>query len=62
MTSSVTTRMPALVRLADELAELLAGAVAGVDAVVVGDVVPVVAQRRGVERQEPEAVTPSSWR
>ena len=58
ITSSVTTRMPALVRLADELAELLARAVAGVDAVVVGDVVAVVAQGRRVERQEPEAGDP----
>ena len=55
MTSSVMTRMPAPVGLADEQAEVLARAVAGVDAVVVGDVVAVVAQRRRVERQEPEA-------
>ena len=48
----------AAVGLPDEEAEILAGPVAGVDAPIVGDVVTIVAERRGVERQEPEAGHP----
>ena len=44
----------AAVRLAQEAPEVAAGAVGGMDVGVVGDVVAVVAQRRGVERQQPE--------
>jgi hypothetical protein len=40
--------------LADELAHVLDGAVRGIDLVVVGDIVAVVAQRRGVEGQQPD--------
>ena len=40
---------------AQERAEILEGAVARMHAFVVRDVVPVVAQRRGVERQQPDA-------
>ena len=46
----------ALVRGLDERAEVLDRAVVRVDAVEVGDVVAAVAKRRGVERQEPDAV------
>ena len=45
---------PALVRLVEEAPELPQGAVGRVDAAVVGDVVAVVAQRRRVERQQPD--------
>jgi hypothetical protein len=44
------------VRLAHEGAEVAQRAVVGVDVVVVGDVVAVVAQRRRVERQQPDRV------
>ena len=44
------------VRFADELAEVGAGAVVRVDPVIVGDVVAVVAQRRRIERQQPDRV------
>ena len=47
---------PALVRGLDEGAEVLDRAVVGVDAVEVGDVVAAVAERRGVEREQPDAV------
>ncbi len=46
----------AAVRLVDELFEVLARAVGGVDLAVVGDVVPVVLAWRGVERQQPDGV------
>ena len=46
---------PALVRLAQERAEVAQRAVARVDPLVVRDVVPVVTQRRRVEGQQPEA-------
>jgi hypothetical protein len=46
----------ALVRLLDELAEVVDRAVVGVDREEVGDVVAAVAQRRGVHRQQPHAV------
>ena len=42
------------VRLAEEALDVAQRAVVGVDARVVGDVVAVVAQRRGIERQQPE--------
>ena len=58
MTKSAITRMPELVRLVDEAAEVVHDAVVGVDAEEVGDVVAAVAQRRGVHRQEPDAVDP----
>ena len=56
MTRSAITRMPALVRLVDEVAEVVDRPVVGVDVVEVGDVVAAVAQRRRVERQQPHAV------
>jgi hypothetical protein len=46
----------ALVRRFDEPAHVAQRAVCRIDAAVVGDVVAVVAQRRGVERQHPEGV------
>ena len=48
------TRMPARVRLGDEPAEQAEIAERRVDVVEVGDVVPAVALRRRVERQQPE--------
>ncbi len=45
---------PAPVRLADEEAEVADRAVRRVDVHVVGDVVAVVAQRRRIERQQPD--------
>ena len=45
----------ALVGGVEELLEIVQGAVGGIDVDVVGDVVAVVAQGRGKERQEPEA-------
>ena len=56
MTSSVMTLQAAAVRLADEVADVGAGAVVGMDVVVVGDVVAVVLERRGIEGQQPEGV------
>ena len=55
MTSSVRTRMFARVRRVEEPLEVVERAVDRVDRRVVRDVVPVVAQRRRVERQQPEA-------
>jgi hypothetical protein len=46
----------AFVGLVHELHEVAAGAVAGVHAVVVGDVVAVVAVGRGLERGQPDGV------
>ena len=46
----------ALVRLGDELAELVERAELGEDPLVVGDVVAAVAQRRGEERRKPQPV------
>ena len=43
-------------RFAHEMAEILARAVRGMDVVIVGDVVAVVAHRRGIERQQPQRV------
>ena len=48
----------ALVRLAEEDAEIVQRAVAGVDALVIGNVVAVVFPRRGVEGQQPDGVDP----
>ena len=48
----------AAVRLGDEAIEVRERAVGRMHVLVVGDVVPVVAQRRGIERQEPEGVDP----
>ena len=45
----------AVMRLDEELPEVLHGAVVRVDAHVVGNIVAVVAQRRGEERKKPEA-------
>jgi hypothetical protein len=45
---------------AGELHQLAQGAVARVDAIVVGDVVAVVALGRGVERHQPEAGDPEA--
>ena len=50
------TRMPRLVGLVHELDEVAERAEARVDAVVVGDVVAVVAPRRRLERRQPERV------
>ena len=47
---------PAPVRLAHETLEVAAGSIHRVDVVVIGDVVTVVAQRRWVERQQPDRV------
>jgi hypothetical protein len=44
----------------DERLEVVERAVAGVDRAVVGDVVPVVLQRGGKERQEPDARDPQA--
>ena len=45
----------ALVGGVEDLLEIVQGAVAGIDVDVVGDVVAVVAQGRGEEREQPEA-------
>jgi hypothetical protein len=44
------------VRLVDEIAEVRHRAEGGVDAVIVGDVIAVVASRRRIERQQPQRV------
>ena len=46
----------ALVRLIDEMAEVVDGPVVGIDLVEVGDVVATVAERGRIERQQPHAV------
>ena len=48
----------ALVGRVDERADVVDRAVVGVHGVEVGDVVAAVAQRRGVHRQQPDAVDP----
>ena len=48
----------ALMGLLDQVADVVDATVVGVDREVVGDVVAAVAQRRLVERQQPEAVDP----
>ncbi len=50
------------VRRVDEPLEVVERAVARMDAQVVGDVVAVVAQRRGEEGQQPQAVMPRPCR
>ena len=45
----------AVMRLGQELPEVLHGAVVGVHAEVVGDIVAVIAQGRGEERKQPQA-------
>ena len=47
-----------LVRLVDEAAEVVDDAVVGMDAEEVRDVVAAVLERRGVHRQQPDAVDP----
>ena len=54
MTSSVMTRRPRRWASATKAAEVLHRAVGRIDRAVVGDVVAVVAQRRGVEGQQPD--------
>ena len=56
MTRSAITRMPALVRLVDEVLEVVDRPVVGVDVEEVRDVVAAVAERRRVEGQQPDAV------
>lgn len=48
----------ALVGLGDKAPDVGQGAVVGADPAVFGDVVAIVAPRRGVERQQPEGVDP----
>ena len=55
MTSSVSTRMLQRVRFVDEPLEVVERPVDRVDRRVVRDVVPVVAKRRRIEGQQPEA-------
>ncbi len=45
-----------MVGFVQERLEVLQGAVVGMDGVVVGNVIAIVAQGRGIERQEPDAV------
>ena len=54
MTSSVMTRMPRRCASRTKRRKSRMRAVGRVDALVVGDVVAVVAQRRGIERQQPQ--------
>ena len=54
-TRSMMTLMPRLSRLVQQLGEVAEGAQPRVDAVEVGDVVAVVAARRGVDRVQPQA-------
>ena len=56
MTSSVMTFSPRRCASATKLAEVLERAVVGMHVGVVGDVVAVVAQRRRIERQQPDRV------
>ena len=60
MTSSMMTRMPRLCASADETPEIPHGSVNGIDRAVVGDVVAVVAHRRGIERQQPDRRHPEA--
>ena len=53
---------PALVRRLDERCELVDRAELGAHGQEVGDVVAPVAERRGIERQQPDAVDPSHCR
>ena len=54
MTSSVMTRRPRRCASRRNALKSSQRAVVGMDVGVVGDVVAVVAQRRGIERQQPE--------
>ena len=56
MTSSVMTRMPRACAACDEALQVRQRAVVGMHAAIVGDVVAVVAPRRGIERQQPDRV------
>ena len=56
ITSSVMTRMPRACAAAMKRLHVGQRAVVGMDAAVVGDVVAVVAPRRGIERQQPDRV------
>ena len=49
---------PTLVRFGDEAPRVGHAAVVGVDVLVFGNVIAVVATRRGIERQEPDGVDP----
>src|SRR5204863_4045336 len=51
----------ALVRRVHERAEVLDGAVVRVDVVEVRDVVAAVAERRGIHREQPDAVDPEPF-
>ena len=53
---------PALMRRGQERLKILQRAVVRINIVVVGDVVAVIAQRRRIERQNPDRGHPSSWR
>ena len=55
-TMSTTTRMPRAVQRGDHLVEVGQRAEPRVDVAVVGDVVPAVGERGGVERAEPDRV------
>ena len=55
MTSSISTLMLRSCAASDEGLEVVQRAVAAVHVHVVGDVVAVVSERRGVEGQQPEA-------
>ncbi len=55
MTSSVITSDAAFMRGVHEMPEVLERAVIRVDVLVIGDVVAVIAQRRRIERQQPDA-------
>ena len=58
MTKSAITRMPSWCAWSTKRLEVVDDAVVGVDAEEVRDVVAAVAQRRGVHRQQPDAVDP----
>src|SRR5690606_39168123 len=47
---------PASMRFGDEVPEIVQRSVVGMDVAVVGDVVAVIAHRRGVERQQPNRI------
>src|SRR5689334_17346148 len=51
--------IPAM-RFVNESFEVLQRAVRRVDVLVIGNVVPVVAKRRGIEREQPEAIDPEA--
>ncbi len=49
---------PPLVGLPQKLLKLPQGIVAGIDIVIIGNIVPIIPQRRRVERQHPERRNP----